>query len=131
MKFESIKKNCKVLLAEGVAGGKGGEAGFAALLPFAVATRGERDEMRAFADRFTADRPDWLASSAKTKDWSAMVLQAREAGLELISNWDVRQVGKLIQLFPASVPKKYHGKKLTCYMADNLHCDWMVEVIEH
>ena len=131
MKFESIKKNCKVLLVEGVAGGKGGAAGFAALLPFALATRGGRDEMRAFADHFTAYRTDWLARSAKTSDWSAMVLRARQAGLELISHWDVRRVERLIELFPASVPKKYHGKRLTCYMADNKHSDWMVDVIQN
>jgi hypothetical protein len=130
MKFESIKKNCMVLLVEGVAGGKGGEAGFAALLPFALATKGERDEMRVFAENFKPDRPDWLARSAKNNDWSAMVLRAREAGLKLIDNWDVRQVGKLIELFPACVPKKYHGKKLTCYEAYNKHSDWIVEVIE-
>ena len=51
--------------------------------------------------------------------------------MELISHWDVRRVERLIELFPASVPKKYHGKRLTCYMADNKHSDWMVDVIQN
>lgn len=132
MKFETIKTRCKLIFLEGVEqfGGKGGEAAFAALLPFALATQTERDEMRAFANSYTADRTDWLGRSAKTSDWSAMVLRARQAGLKLIDNWDVRQVGKLIELFPACVPKRYHGKKLTCYLADCKRSDWIVEVIE-
>lgn len=135
MKFETIKEKAKVLFREGVQqyGGKGSQAAFDALLPFAVATKTEREEMRAFAEAFKSDGSDWLAQSAKPENsdaWNQMVLRAREAGLQLIDNWDVREVGKLIELFPASVPAKYRANHLTCYMADNEGCDWMVEVAQ-
>ena len=135
MKFETIKEKAKVIFREGVQqyGGKGSQAAFDALLAFALATKAEREEMRDFAENFQAHRTDWLAQSAKRDQpdqWGQMVLRAREAGLQLIDNWDVRMVGKLIELFPESVPARYRGKQLTCYMADNEDCDWMVEVDE-
>ena len=116
---------------------KGSVPSFDALLPFVLATKNEREEMRDFADAFEARRGDWIAGAAKSASntrldvaWYQVVLRAREAGLELIDSWDVRMVGKLIELFPECVPERYRGKQLTCYMADNEDCDWMVEVVE-
>ena len=132
MKFETIKKNAKALFSDGVEmfAGRGSPASFAALLPFVLATKAEREEMRDFAEAFIAPTGDWLANYAKSKKsdaWALMVLRAREAGFKLIDGWDVRRVGKLVELFPQSVPSKYRGKQLTCYMADNSSFDWMVE----
>jgi hypothetical protein len=112
--------------------GPGTPGACAAILPFILASRDEREEMRAFAEAFEAVQGDWLALSAKSDGknaaWHQVVLRAREAGLKLIKNWDVRKVVKLIELFPESAPARYRGKQLTCYEADNENCDWMVDV---
>lgn len=147
MKFDTIKEKAKQLYAgamnhwdrpQNVYGHsplmKGTGPSFDALLPFITATQAEREEMREFAEAFQANKGDWLADAAKSdakgSAWNRVVLRAREAGLELIENWDVRQVRKLIELFPECVPAKFRGKQLTCFMADNEDCDWMVEVAE-
>lgn len=153
MKFDTIKTNAKRLYA-GALGrwddartmygcgplAKGTTPSFDALLPFVLATEAERQEMRNFAkmynEHFNQDGKDWLASAAypnADKDkirvaWNQVVLRAREAGLDLIDKWDVRRVGKLIELFPEAVPARMRNKPLTCYVADNENGDWMVEV---
>lgn len=146
MKFETIKENAKQLYAGHMNNWdtpqnvyahnplqKGSGPAFDALLPFILATKAEREEMREFADAFEAKPADWLALSAKQDSkgsaWNRVVLRAREAGLQLIDGWDVRQVGKLIELFPTAVPARMRNKPLTCYMADNEDCDWMVDVV--
>jgi hypothetical protein len=145
MKFETIKSNAKKIFAGSLAAdwvrnvhavpgplAKGSRESFDAVLPFILMGQAEREELREFAEAFKASPHDWLANKAKSNDkdstWNQMVLRARGAGLKLINDWDVRQVGKLIELFPGCVPAKYRGKPLTCYMADNEACDWMVEV---
>lgn len=145
MKFETIKTNAKNLFAGAFASDwnrsadtppcpltKGSPASFEAVLPFILSSQAQRDEMREFALQFKAREGDLLAANAtsdgKDSAWNQVLLRAREAGLQLIDNWDVRQVGKLIELFPGCVPAKYRAKQLTCYMADNENCDWMVEV---
>lgn len=146
MKYETIKAKAKALYSTGIDNWpnktfcispylrKGSPSTFEALMPFINATKGEREEMRVFAEGFEAKRGDWIALTAKAPDqrldvaWAQVVLRAREAGLQLIDNWDVRMVSKLIEIFPDSVPASYRGKQLTCYMADNPDCDWMVEV---
>lgn len=145
MKFEVIKQRAKKLYAGSLNRWdspkqiyglgmlqKGSCPSFDALLPFVMATKGEREEMREFADAFQCSEGDWLAKAAKAdckgSAWNRVVLRAREAGLSIIDNWDVRQVGKLIELFPECVPACYRGKPLVCYMADNKASDWMVGV---
>lgn len=149
MKFETIKENARKIFVgtmgqwdRGPLTGfsplmKATSPAFTALLPFVLASRAERSEMREFASAFEASEKDWLANAANAKHgegldsaWNQVVLRAREAGVDLINNWDVRQVGKLIDLFPEAVPQKYRGVELTCYMADNEDCDWVVEVVE-
>jgi hypothetical protein len=150
MKFETIKDNAKKLFCGAMNSwpwmgtvdahlglgtlGKGGGPAFEALLPFVLATENEREEMRLFAEAYKAKRGDWLAHAAKAEDasrmdvaWNQTVLRAREAGLDLIDGWDIRMVGKLIELFPDCVPSKYRNKSMLCYMADNEDCDWMIE----
>lgn len=144
MKFDTIKKNAKAIYAGSMSAtaqdatvatgtlAKGSEASFAAVLPFILTTANEREEMREFADKFEAQDGDTLAAIAKSegKDsaWSQVVLKARETGLELIEKWDIRQVSKLIELFPESVPAKYRNTQLSCFMADNANSDWMIKV---
>ena len=147
MKYEAIKANAKKVFGGvvshwpemstvGAPLRKGSPPALDALLPFVLATKNEREEMREFAEQFEAKRGDWVGLAAKSESnskrldvaWYQVVLRAREAGLQLIEKWDIRQVGKLIELFPDCVPKKYRGKKLVCFMADNENCDWMVEI---
>lgn len=147
MKFETIKANAKRLFVGAMAADwdrnphvllsplqKGSTASFDAVLPFILASQSEREEMREFARTYQASEDDLLAARAKSdgKDsaWNQVVLRAREAGLQLINDWDVRMVGKLIELFPGCVPRRYVGAQLTCYIADNEDCDWMVEVVK-
>lgn len=146
MKFETIKANAARIYAGALGdwgpnliprGGtlsKGSDASFAALLPFITAGQAERQALREFAQAFaaTAKPTDALAASAGKEhrfygSWSQLVLRAREEGLDLIDRWDVRQVGKLIELFPEAVPVKYRGVPLQAYMADDEDCTWMVE----
>lgn len=147
MKFETIKNNAKKIFAGSLAAdwvrnvhtapgplAKGSQESFDAVLPFILMGKAEREELCEFAEAFKASPHDWLANKAKSDDkdsaWNQMVLRAREAGLKLINDWDVRMVGKLIELFPGCVPRQYVGKQLTCYVADNENCDWMVEVVK-
>lgn len=112
-------------------------ASVAALLPFAKATSLERREMDDFARALDAPAGDVLARAARFDmgtvtrrhtRWCQLLLMARETGVSLIEKWDVRQVGKLIELFPECAPRRFRGKALTCYMADDDNSDWMVEV---
>lgn len=56
------------------------------------------------------------------------LLDVEKHGRAAINNWDVRAVGRLIELFPECVPAIYRRMKLTCYMADNEACEWIVSV---
>lgn len=143
MKFETIKDKAKQSFCGAMdqwpfmalnGSTNGSNPVFEALLPFVLATKGEREEMRLFAEAFEANKRDWIAGAAKAQEgnridvaWSQTVLRAREAGIELINRWDVRMVGKLVELFPDSIPAKYRNRPMNCYMADNEACDWMVE----
>lgn len=102
----------------------------------------ERPALAAFAQAFQlkmgASRSDILACFAKAtalreftlgesaSELALIALKAREEAVEIIHRWDVRRVAKLIDLFPEIVPKKYRKATLSCYMADNEDCDWMV-----
>lgn len=52
--------------------------------------------------------------------------QVKDRGITLIEHWDVRNVAKLLQLFPSVAPESWKGKPLQAYMADNENGDWMV-----
>ncbi len=52
----------------------------------------------------------------------------RDYGCRLIDKWDIRMVGKLVELFPSCVPAYWKGRKLRAEMADNENCDWIVFV---
>lgn len=99
------------------------------LLPFFRMTSGDHEVLRDFANLYeNPDRRDVIAHMAKNgNEWERMVLKAREAGRDLINNWDVRKVKTLIDLFPGCVAKQYRNAEITVYMADNEDCDLMVD----
>lgn len=51
------------------------------------------------------------------------------AGVAIIEQWDVRMVKKLVEIFPAIIPKKYHKGKCTADYNDD--GDWIVEFVSH
>ena len=61
------------------------------------------------------------------KHWRANIVDMRQSACEVIDKWDIREVGKLIDIFPFIIPPSYHNKKITIYMADNENCDWMIK----
>jgi len=105
-----------------------GHASYKALLPFVRMLGSERQELREFADQFTSQSWDSVALCAKEGDpWRQMLLRAREEGIKVIGAWDVRCIGRLIDLFPESVPKQYRNAAITCHVADDENSTWTVE----
>lgn len=51
--------------------------------------------------------------------------QIKARGAEIIKNWDARNVGRLISIFPVAAPSLL-GRALQVYMADTDNCDWIV-----
>lgn len=136
MEFEKIKQKAKLeFMAKFNAAASQPFIGedspsFQALLPFMRMLGTERDELREFADKFQNPKHwDWIANQAKGEGnlWQKMLLKAREEGLKVIDGWDVRAVGRLIDLFPECVAKQYRNAAITAYMADDDDCTWMVE----
>jgi hypothetical protein len=141
IKFDTVKEKAAAIYADAFArsdfapyGSEWVAASAATLLPFVRASSSAREEMKVFAEAFEAPQGDSLAFRAKegggagdlAAEWYQVVLRAREAGLELIQRWDVRQAGRLIELFPGCAPAGFRGKPLSAYLADNENSDWMV-----
>jgi hypothetical protein len=155
MKFEGLKAKIKTMLT-GTADERAGAAAanrgwldasaFEALAYMAVNANRYltvvRPALVEFAEQFqpAADgqQQDYLALYAKragdrgfaigdaSSEMSLIALRAREDAIKVIDRWDVREVAKLVDLFPAAVPKQYHRAAITCYMADNEDADWMI-----
>lgn len=141
MKFETIKANAKKIFYsqveqwDRIEAWYGNDAAFKAMLPFSMQGIEARRELADFAKSFQADAADTVASAAKSEGklaaWNQMILKARESGLAIIDNWDVRQVLQLLDLFPKAAPAAYRKGQLRCYMADNRNMAWMVERVRH
>ena len=62
------------------------------------------------------------------------VLQAWEvAAYGVIDDWDIRRIGRLVQLFPEIVPAKYRSASMTAQLVDNEagdDCEWVVYFTE-
>lgn len=62
------------------------------------------------------------------------VLHAWEVAAHgVIDDWDVRRIGKLVQLFPEIVPPKYRSASMTAQLVDNEagdDCEWVVYFTE-
>lgn len=61
------------------------------------------------------------------KHWRTNIIDMRQSACEVIDKWDIREVRKLIDIFPFIIPPSYHNKKITIYMTDNENCDWMIK----
>jgi hypothetical protein len=100
------------------------------LIAFSLMARDERKELRDFAETFQGKKHDYIAGHAKDGNaWAQTLLKVREAGIDVIDNWDVRRVGKLVELFPSIVPQKFHNANIVAEMVDNEtgdDCDWVV-----
>ena len=134
MKLQDIKKKALGLFLTALdrvaemPGASSGAPSYKALLPFVRMLGAERQELREFADQFDSPAWDSLALRAKEGDlWRQMLLRAREEGVKVIGAWDVRCIGRLIDLFPESVPRQFRNAAMTCYMADDEDSTWMVE----
>jgi len=130
--FLTLFNRCAFVPGSGVRRGgfdNDNDPSFNALLPFVRMLGAEREELRKFADDFENPKHwDLIAHEAKAgSEWNQMLLRAREEGLKRIDNWDVRAVGSLIDLFPECVPKRDRTAAISCYMADDEDCTWMVE----
>ena len=149
MKFDSIKSKAKSIFIRQMNDWDkhctfgllpdGKSPAFDALLHFVLASKGDRDEMREFADLFVKQEGNSdpllqmatsTTASGLKRNWHQVLLRAREAGLSIIDKWDVREVVALINLFPDAVPASYKGKELMLYIKDNENSDWMVEAVD-
>lgn len=52
----------------------------------------------------------------KLKTWRENGKTLREKAWAICENWDIRQAGKLLELFPSIIAKKYQGRDFTCDM---------------
>lgn len=59
----------------------------------------------------------------------ALKLETEPRHVACINDWDVRNVGFLIHVYPGIVPFKYRKScTVRAYRADNRNLDWMVEI---
>lgn len=134
MKYETIRKKAKIAfmawLDNAMWTPEGQHLWASIRLRMATMSKEEAADLRQFANNFDPDHRDYLALSAKGDGAYALrsriQLRVREAGLKLIDSWDVRCVGTLIKAMPEIVPKKWHGKPVTCYRADTPSGCWLV-----
>jgi hypothetical protein len=64
--------------------------------------------------------------AGKHRPATKILKEWEDYGVGLIDRWDVRCVGKLIELFPSCVPAHWQGKRLVAEIMDNENCDWVV-----
>jgi len=118
MKFQVIKTNAKRTLASAFAHWgfvtqtgvflEGGEDFVGCIEPFVLASQDSRAEIREFVAAFMTQDGQWItASAAKGEAMHAVASRARKAGLLMIDQWEIENLGKLIELFPLCVPLKF------------------------
>jgi hypothetical protein len=97
MKYETIKKKAIEELRTQIEVGSGWPSDklFMALMPAVEMRRKPRELLE-----------EWTAEAVK-----------------MIEKWDIRQVGKLVELFPSCIPKRFHGLPMVAEMADT---GWVV-----
>lgn len=69
----------------------------------------------------------WSATGEPPRDPLVVLEEWRRHGGRLIENWDVRMVGKLIELFPSCVPNHLRGRKMACDYDEK--GNWAVEFL--
>jgi len=118
MKFQVIKNNAKRALASAFAHWdfatqagvflEGGEDDVGCIEPFVLASKGLREEIREFVAAFMPQDGRWIsASAAKGEAMQSVAFRARTAGLQMIDQWEIENLGKLIELFPQCVSPKF------------------------
>ena len=66
-----------------------------------------------------------IALQSNGYDWRSTLFELRTEACKLIDKWDIRQVTKLLDLFPFIIPKRFkNGYKLTATM--NEKGDWVL-----
>ena len=50
----------------------------------------------------------------KIKNWRKNAKEIILKAQEIIDNWDIRNAGKLFEIFPSIISKKYHNKPFSC-----------------
>lgn len=144
-KFEALKNKAKRIVYESVTDNNGyaihfnPSRGMSALIAIATQYNYAHD-VRPHLTAFAASvrKHDPLATEAKkvaaqpriignaAREITMLALNAREEALDIIDRWDVREVHKLIDLFPGIVPAALQNAQASCFMADNDSADWMV-----
>jgi len=63
------------------------------------------------------------------EQWAGNLLELADEVYDRIMRWDVRQAGKLLELFPGYVPKNKQGQPFRVELVDNeagTDCDWVL-----
>lgn len=58
----------------------------------------------------------------RIRNWRDNTKGMIEKAQVICDNWDIRQAGKLLELFPSIIAKEYRGRDFTCDM--NKRGDW-------
>lgn len=69
--------------------------------------------------------PKMASPEAKIED---VLKEWESAAHKVIDDWDVRQVGRLVKLFPSIVPKEYQKTRIVAELVDDdagEECEWM------
>lgn len=117
MKLQSIKDNAKRTLAGAFSHWdfvtqtgvflEGGEDFVGCIEPFVLASKDLREEIQEFVAAFITQDGQWIAASAaKGEAMQAVAFRARKAGLQMIDQWEIGNLNRLIELFPLCVPPK-------------------------
>lgn len=114
MTWETIKRKAIQEFISRVGGANQGLIGLGDSSPFLA--------LLAQIERYT--------NTGSFKPATEILREWQDWGIHAIENWDVRCVGKLIELFPSCVPTHWHGRKLECWIEDNENCEWMVAPAE-
>ena len=139
MKFENLKKKAKEVFKLKVETLNMQDALYGTLLDFVLMDEDERNFLREYAKSVAPKtdaqaRADLLAAAAAHDDslrsrFNQLLLKGRDEGLKRIDRWDVREVAKLIALFPEAAPARFHNVEIVCH-CDTPDAEWVIEVAE-
>jgi len=63
------------------------------------------------------------------KTWFSRLEELANEARDRVMKWDVRLAGRLLELFPEYIPKKYQGKSLTADLVTTRsgdECEWVL-----
>ncbi len=78
------------------------------------------------------EQVEQAVTGQKILKWRENALNMRQKAWEICENWDIRMAGKLFEIFPGILPKKFRGQKFVAeynssgnwiivFVADNEH----------